>query len=313
MSLAVCEFRANTNLTELKSNYAIERILAAIWVAAQECAIGNRFNLVLSCLLPPGELADSEALGRNLKEALLSFDSPSGKCRVALKSFICHPEGGGLAMHYLANRKDIGDRSVGVVMMGHRNLSCFKVLNGTPGSFRTSDLGFSTLVKDVQSNTSGYHERDITETVAQYLISKDIKVLDRLLLQKKVDLRADELERLIKAIELAKSAYCRSVIQWLEIQFPKIDEFVLGGGSASMFENEILKVIEPILTIVPKEKVKAFFPQGGWMYPSNHPLQPQLRDRFADVCALWSETFETDPNEKPNYNVSPPVLVHSLR
>ena len=167
-------FRSTLNLTEPKSNHAIGRTLAAVTVAAQlsQIDVGKKFRLFLSCLLPAGELVDRDILEDNLREAFKNFDTPMGRLQVNLKYFNCHPEGGGLALFY-QEHCDLADRQLGVIMMGHRNSSCFVIQNHVYRRFRSTDLGFATIVNDIQLATSGYKDKTIAAAVATYLTQQD--------------------------------------------------------------------------------------------------------------------------------------------
>jgi hypothetical protein len=294
--LARQQFQATSNLAELKSSRAVQRTCAAIWVAAQKCSLGKKFRLFLSCLLPPGELMDRDVLERDLQHALKSFDTPTGKHQVSMSLFSCHPEGGGLSLWYLDKRGDIQDRSLGVIMMGHRNVSCFRIEAGVYQKFRSSNLGFATVVSSIQDNTAGYTELDITRVVAPYLMSKDRDrtILHQLLLQQTSQAQAVELEKLLKAIEVAKSNYWNALSQWLSAQLPKIDEIVVGGGVAELFRAELIDRFRDKLPNMPGREHSAMFFHGGLKYPDGVTIPSELQHRFADVYCLWEkDTYST--------------------
>jgi hypothetical protein len=289
--LAREEFRSTPNLAELKSSSAAIRTLAAVFVAAYHCSLGKKFSLFLSCLLPPGEINEAEILLEDIKKALKSFDTPTGRHNVSLKYFNCSPEGGGLAMFYQHHRTLSPDRSLGVLMMGHRNTSAYLVRNGINQKLSSSDLGFSSVVHSIQSATSGYQEREITDAVALYLISqnKDRLILDKLLLHKTLELRNRELERLLVAIDEARSSYWKSVSQWLDVRFSCLDEAIVGGGVARIFESEIVEYFKHKLPNLPTENYPGMYFNGGLKYPQDTLIPLTLQDRFADVQCLWEQ------------------------
>ena len=287
--LARQEFRATPNLAQLKLSSAVPRTLAAIWVAAQKCAVGKKFKLFLTCVLPPGEYEDRHSLKERLREALLCFDSPTGKLQVNMIYFKCFPEGAGLSMCYDKYRGGLGERKVGVIMMGHRNLSCFMVEDSIQHKFRSSDLGFSTVVLEVQSRTSGYKERDITAAIAPYLLSpsKDQTTLEQLLLQNTPSEREEELAKLVKAIDLAVTNYGNAVVQWLTVQLPNIDELTIGGGAAKIIKDVLANHYRGKLPNEPGKNNSAVYFNGALKYPSDTLVPLELQARFADVQCLW--------------------------
>jgi hypothetical protein len=290
--LARTRFHSTMDFQEPKTNNAIRRTLAAVAVAVRLCRIkASKIRLFLCCVLPPGELRDSNILEDDLRQALKSFKTPMGELQILLKYFNCHPEGGGLSLFYEHKRGDLGDRSLGVIMMGHRNSSCFKIVDDTYSSFRSSDLGFIKMVDYIRSRTSGYKDSDITVAVATYLLGKeqDKAPLLKLLLRNTDTGREKELDRLIEAIASAKIEFWQSLSQWLRVQLPKIDEIVFGGGASQIFLEEIVNYFKNKLPNVPGENYQAIYLNGGLIYPEGTSIPPELQARFADVQCLWEK------------------------
>ena len=289
--LAQDVFRSTLNLTEPKSNNAIGRTLAAITVAAQlaQINVSKKFRLFLSCLLPAGELVDRDILEDNLREAFKNFDTPMGGLQVNLKYFNCHPEGGGLAVFY-EEHCDLADRQLGVIMMGHRNSSCFVVQNSIYRRLRSTDLGFATVVNDIQLATSAYKDKTITAGVATYLLSngQDKTPLVKMLMRNNPTAREQELDNLLKAIDISKGKFWNSFVQWLAIQLP-LDEVVFGGGVAELFKIEMLDYLSGKLPNLPNKNCPAIYLHGGLEYPDNTLIPTDLQARFADVQCLWEK------------------------
>lgn len=283
-------FRSTLNLTEPKSNNAIGRTLAAITVAARlaQIDVGKKFRLFLSCLLPAGELVDRDILEANLREAFKNFDTPMGRLQVNLKYFNCHPEGGGLALFY-EEHCDLADRQLGVIMMGHRNSSCFVVQNSVYRRLRSTDLGFATIVNDIQLATSGYKDKTITAAVATYLSKEDDRTpLVKMLLRNNPIAREQELDKLLKAIDLSTRKFWNSFAQWLAIQLP-LDEIVFGGGVAELFKVEMLDYLSGKLPNLPDKNCPAIYLHGGLEYSDDTLIPTELQARFADVQCLWEK------------------------
>jgi len=60
--LARSQFNANPGLSSLKYERALPKTLAAVWVAAQELKLKNKFSVAIAVLLPPGEYESIEYL-----------------------------------------------------------------------------------------------------------------------------------------------------------------------------------------------------------------------------------------------------------
>jgi len=60
--LARSRFNGNPGLASLKYERAFPKILAAVWVAAQELKLKNKFSAAIAVLLPPGEYESIEYL-----------------------------------------------------------------------------------------------------------------------------------------------------------------------------------------------------------------------------------------------------------
>jgi hypothetical protein len=292
--LAQKQFLSTPVLSDLKSLDAVQRTLAAVWVAAQKSSLSKKFRLFLSCLLPPGELGDQSILEKNLREALRGFDTPTGKHQISMPYFNCYPEGGGLSTWYQEKRGELGDRKLGVIMLGYRNASCFRVEKGVYEKFRSSEIGFSKIVSEVQDGTSGYTDTEITITVTEYLQSKNESQLEKILRQKKPADRETELEKMLVAIRIAKSTYWNALKKWLESQLGEIDELIVGGGVADLMCEDLAEHYRHKLPNLPGSDRPGVFLQGGLQYPANVAIPKELQTRFADAFCFW-ET-DTYPN-----------------
>jgi hypothetical protein len=286
--LARQQFRATSNLARLKMSYAVPRTLAAVWLAAQKCSVGEKFRLVLTCLLPAGEYEDRHYLETDLKAALECFETPTGIHQVRMARFRCVPEGAGLSMFYRKHR-NLEDSSLGVIMLGHRNTSCFVVTGNVSRNFHSSDLGFSKLVLDIQAQTSGYRESDITAVVARYLLAsdRDKSRLNKLLLQTTAIGRESELEKLVLAIDLSLAIYINAVIEWLTVRLVDIDRLVVGGGIAPIFADLLETHYGDRLIKESETNQFAFYLHGGLKYPKDTLIPVELQPRFADVQCVW--------------------------
>lgn len=286
--LAREQLRATANIQELKLNYAVPRTLGAVFAAAHKSGLGKKYALYITCLLPPGEVKDGDSFYQQLNAALKSFDTPTGIHNVSLKYFNCAAEGVGLALFFDKYQPNPPERSRGILMMGHRNMSFFVERNKRYQKLKSSDLGFAQVVSDIQSETSGYKERDLTKVVARYLVSKDKNsaILQSLLL-KTPKLRDAELASLIEEIEKAKTAFWNAAKQWLSIQTIGVDEIIIGGGVARIFERELAIYFKDKLPNLPDKNYSGVYLYGNLKYPANTKIPIELQDRFTDVQGLW--------------------------
>jgi hypothetical protein len=97
------------SISELKKNNATYKVLAAVWVLAQNYQLGNQLDLSLACFLPPGEYRDRENFQTQLETALKEFETPTGIFKVNLIDFNCKPEGAGVFMHH---RRKVGSSAL---------------------------------------------------------------------------------------------------------------------------------------------------------------------------------------------------------
>jgi hypothetical protein len=291
-------YGATANLGNLKSDGITVRTLGAIsWVHHRlEGQLGRKFKLDLSCLLPPGEMADSRAIQENLHNTLLDFDTPKGKLKVKLSGWECQPEGSGFGRYFQAHQKY--DGKIGVVVLGHRNLSAFAIEGGRLRKFRSSDFGFNYLIQGVLDKTAGYKEQKLIPAIGKYLNSTtaydrqpDQKLLKSILLRQNDSDREAELEKLVLAIEKAKNNYWRIVSNWLDTEIKDSGLVTVGGGTSWMFRNEIGAYINTLPAIEHKLDLRQYL-NGGWQYASDSFVPPELRTRFCDVSCLWH--FQTN-------------------
>jgi hypothetical protein len=287
--LATKQFRSTTNLMLLKSHYAVEKILAAVWIASEKLGGGKKIKLFLACLLPPGELKGKDALDLKLTAALKSFDTPSGRLEVKLMYFGCYPEGGGLSMHYQKRHPECRDRVLGVVMMGHRNLSAYTVNQGVPDTYKSSDLGFISMVREIQQETSGYADRDISRSVARYLLSNSSypdpeKHLKELLRRLDATDRQQELAYLIEVIERVVGDHWLKIAAWLTTELAAVNCIVLGGGSCNIFRAQLKVFVLGLPKIIGTPKPISYI-DAGWL--GSNSIPEDFKSRFADAQCLW--------------------------
>jgi hypothetical protein len=202
---------ATQPLKPLKSETIVYKILGMVSMMAQRLNLGTSFDLSLGCLLPPGEFRDRDRIQTALTVALADFDTPIGVFNVRLIECNFYPEGTGIA-HLLQvdNRESFGTALI--LMAGHRNLSFYASEFHQIVAVGTSDFGFNHWVKAVQAVTYNYDLPNLSSAIANYwLKQKDTTHLEPILRNSTEELRANELQALVREIELAHDNYCTSM------------------------------------------------------------------------------------------------------
>lgn len=242
--LARSQFNGNPGLSSLKYERAFPKTLAAVWVAAQELKLKNKFSAALAVLLPAGEYESGSQLQELLTEGLKNFETPSGKMSVTLTRFQCKPEGGGI---YLIHRHHSGvaaqRQTVAIVMVGYRNASVLLSERGRVSEKVTSDLGFIKLVKLVEARISSLPSTEKL-AIAIALAGDQAQARHFLPLAMSNDplAREDESERILTAVQDCKRQYAFMLLGWLREVLPRqanLDEVVLCGGTAEYLKQEL--------------------------------------------------------------------------
>ena len=242
--LAQSRFNGNPGLSSLKYERAFPKTLAAVWVAAQELKLKNKFSAALAILMPSSEYESGKQLHSLLVDGLSNFQTPTGKMSVSLTHFDCKPEGGGI---YMIHRHRLGDaarqKTVAVVMVGYRNASVLLSERGQVNKRTTSNLGFIKLVELVESRISGLPS---TAQLARAISLAGEKVeknyLLPLALSSVPETRDEEVQKLIDVVNASRIEYAMALCSWLREVLPRqirLDEVVLCGGTAEYLRHEL--------------------------------------------------------------------------
>jgi Actin like proteins N terminal domain len=277
---------ATQALKRLKAQTAVHKVLAIVSILAQRLNLGRSFDLELGCLLPPGEFADRERLQTRLIEALADFDTPVGGRTVQLTNVQFYPEGLGIAHLYYLNRPQTG--RVGVIMAGHRNISCYAMQGKQPVQKATSDLGFQSWIGLIIDRTSGYELGSLSTAVARYWTVKDKALLDEVLRHREAVEREIELEHLIKTIKSTQITYWQSIQDWLEDKFPTgIEEVMLSGGTAEVLQDDFVNFLKARLPIrADCGNRQGVFNDRAFKQIPDLKVPDGYQSRFADVYCL---------------------------
>ncbi len=279
--LARSHFGSSTglSLSLLKSDLAIYKIMAALWVMVEMFNLRQGLTVAISCVLPPGEYQDRQQFQHKLEIALTEFDTPTGLMQVTLSNFACKPEGLGSMMLYHSH-KGVPHRQKtvsAVVMLGYRNASVMVCDRGSISNFNSSDLGFVQFLKRVVNKTVGQTPERLAPILVKAQEMEDEKVLNSLLLHQEASDREIELANLRSAIATSKREYLMVLLNWLRENFPsELDEVILCGGTVDYFASTLEECFK-------KYKI---------VWHSDVKLPSQLTNmgyghRFLDVWGLW--------------------------
>ena len=185
------------------------------------------------------------------------------------------PEGGGLAAISISRNglEWFQEQELGVLMLGHRNVSGVYFKYGGAEVYDSPLIGFAKLLDSIVAMTSGLKREQLAEAVFEALtiagnsiytnnvssnesISctqhpdwKRYRSIKNLATARNNDLRQQELEEIVYSIELAIPQYWMKVSKWLDKTFPKsLDTVIVSGGAARFLEPEIERYFncEPI-------------------------------------------------------------------
>ena len=242
--LAQSRFNGNPGLSSLKYERAFPKTLAAVWVAAQELKLKNKFSAAIAILMPSSEYESGKQLHELLVDGLKDFQTPTGNMSVNLTHFDCKPEGGGI---YMIHRHQMGDaarrKTFAVVMVGYRNASVLLSERGQVNKRTTSNLGFIKLVELVESRIAGLPSTaQLASAIAKAGDQVETRHLSPLALSSVPETRSEEVQKLIDAVNACRIEYARALCSWLREVLPRqvyLDEVVLCGGTADYLRSEL--------------------------------------------------------------------------
>jgi hypothetical protein len=277
---------ATQALRRLKAETAVYKVLAVISILSHRLDLGRSFDLELACLLPPGEFADRHRLQVRLEEALADFDTPLGGLTVRLSDVLFFPEGLGVAHLYHLNRPA---HKIGVIMAGHRNISCYVMQGKQPTQKATCDLGFQAWIGAILDRTSGYELGTLTPAVATYWLSEDKQDLIGTLRHRDVREREFELDRLVQTIESTHATYWQAIQDWLDDRLPPdIEEVMLAGGTADVLRRNFLNYLKSRLPPKPDcGNLPGIFNDRSFKQIPSLNVPDGYQARFADVYCLF--------------------------
>ena len=257
-------FDPQDRIKEVKYENALWKILCAIGVIVEKTGIKIRdqkpLTLKLGLLLPWNEYSDRQRMHELLEVMLSEFQFRSTVLRVKLESFVCRPEGGGLAAARIKNLDvdDFCNKKVGVLMLGHRNTTALYFEQGRLELGDSPLLGFSSMLDRVIEMTSGLSRERLVKGIFQ---ARDQSIgqiynpnykntrhpewsecdgIKALANARDPELKAKEIGDIGKAISTATIEYWQKLERWISSVFDdQMDEVIIGGGAAYHIEPEL--------------------------------------------------------------------------
>lgn len=266
------EFDPEDRLHEKKYENALYKVMAAVGVIAQKLQISKRsLSIHLAMLLPWQEFNDRQAFETQLTALLGEFVFREQKLKVKLKTFLCRPEGGGLAATRMRQkgREWFQEQRLVVLLFGHRNTSA---LYFEQGQFKQGDsplYGFSqmidllvarysvldrqalllALVKAMQKAKQELESKNRMLTASHWNRGNDLRyplwsntqAINALVSVRDDALRSAELQALARAITAALDEYWEKLEGWMKRVVPEeLDEVIVSGGAALMMEPKLV-------------------------------------------------------------------------
>ncbi|MGB3203819.1 MAG: ParM/StbA family protein [Crinalium sp.] len=255
------DFSGDAGLGELKYERAIYKVAAVVGVIIEKASSIKRnvsnITLELVVLLPWTEYEDRDTLKDELTKILADFSFRGQPLKVKLTNFLCRPEGSGLAMVRVKQKGMdwFRDRTLAVLMFGHRNVTALQFSGGRMVSGESPELGFMKLESKALERTSGQKPFELSGAIfqADYVNTNRDKgsppiklennpVIQGLARSKKPELRAGEVLKIANAITSSRAEYWAELEQWLDRCLPnRLDEVIICGGAGIYLKPELNK------------------------------------------------------------------------
>jgi hypothetical protein len=254
-------FMPEDRIQEKKYENALYKVLAVVGAILDddEFATDKPISLRLAMVLPMDEFGDRKRLQAQLQLMLKSFHFRRRRYRVKLDHWLCRPEGAGLMTFYLQKfPKQFAAKSVGFLMLGHRNVTGLRFEAGELMASDSPLLGFAGVLDQVVVATSGIRSGPLSEALVTALreAAKQIyqphqtrhpdwstlPAMKALISVKQPALRQAELAELDRAVQMAIQDYWVRLERWLTKVFPEnLEALVIGGGAAPFLQPELEK------------------------------------------------------------------------
>ena len=301
------EFDPEDRLLEKKYENALYKVLAAVGVIAQKLALSRRkLRVHLAIVLPWQEFSDRKAFEEQLRSLLAEFVFRGQKLKCSLKTFLCRPEGGGLAATRMRQKglEWFQKQQLVVLLFGHRNVSA---LYFEKGQFKQGDsplLGFSQMVDLIEARCSVLDRQALLLALVEAMKKEKMDHRSRnavfdsyrgrpgnpmsypdwrrseavraLVTVRDEALRQAELDVIDTAIDAAIDEYWERLEAWLAREVPKdVDEVIVSGGAALMLEPKLVRYFSDSNRALP------FHGELVWDAALKDTMEEVFRWRFA--------------------------------
>ena len=274
------KFDPEDRLNELKYENALYKVLTAVGIILEQHELNSRkkLSLQLALLLPANEYNDRQRFKEQLTFYLNRFSFRGQLIKFKLERFLCRPEGGGLASIAVVRNglNWLQQRKLGVLMLGHRNVSALYFERGEMKTLDSPLIGFSEFLDSVVKMTSGLSRERVAQTIFRGLDTagnsvftreynreyvarqsnytehpkwQELESIQRLATARDARLRSSEIEAIVVAINNATKLYRSKLYKWMSRIFSdNLDAAIISGGAARFLipELEIYFNCEPI-------------------------------------------------------------------
>ncbi|MBW4430069.1 MAG: ParM/StbA family protein [Nostoc desertorum CM1-VF14] len=311
-ALSKSMFAGTSAIRDLKYSYALPKIAALMWLAIRRLGLGVKVDLgiYLQILLPPGEIAHANHLGKQLTQRLKTgVITPTGKFKCKIRSFNAALEGAGLLTYRSRNvNVNYFQKNIGMLMLGYRNASFTLSMKGNSSKAESTDLGMNWLVSQFVERTAVGLSKEDSRLVKAIVEARDgdfdsLRRLSRKNKPEQIQLDVDLFE---KILPLVREEYTRALLRWVK-GIAVMDEVLICGGTATFVRHELTQHFD-------NEGIPICW-NGGMELPKYLDTMG-LGDR---VCDVWGShishikmldlNLKYDRQDKPlvpDYYVQPP-------
>lgn len=256
------KFDPKDRLHELKYENALYKVLAGIGIIVQkhEMRAQKQLRVRLAILLPWNEYTDRSKFQVKLEKLLADYQFRGTRLKVKLETFLCRPEGGGLAVAALGQKGTgwLRNKRIAVLMLGHRNVTALYFEYGELKSGDSPLLGFNLFLERVCSLKSGLNRDTLATALFRARASKEaqqqiyqargtyypnwqeLEEIKALATARDPELRQQEISQIHQALRTANQEYWGKLCQWFERVLPeRLDEVIISGGAAHFLEPDL--------------------------------------------------------------------------
>ncbi|MBD1845692.1 ParM/StbA family protein [Cyanobacteria bacterium FACHB-63] len=286
-------FSGDNGLIERKERRAIYKVLALLGAVREKLQLPTTTTATVALMLPVTEFSDRQKLQSAIAESAQNFIFRGQPLSISFDKLQILPEGFGL---FLTKRGELIKRGVNpknrtiiVLMFGHRNLSILRFQNGVLQSNSRSDgPGFLHAVEVAASlkglSTTTPH---LIETIA--LNQPTLRVAGQLIPMDMKEINGT-----------ARESYWKQVKSYLENHLPGGNyDVIVAGGAATVMQSELMELFSVMgLTnrisfgeILQHQLTAVLHDDPDLCQQSS--LIPRMTDAYAVFGALWAAHQQT--------------------